>query len=58
MTQYAIITLFALLFAVIFQRQFIQDNYNNLTIRGQRVQFILLIAGNWVLLFLFNRALG
>jgi putative copper export protein len=57
MNQYLVFSLYALFFGVTFQRLFIQGN-TNLTLRGRRVQFILLIAYGYLLIYLADRALG
>jgi hypothetical protein len=57
MNQYLVFSLYALFFGVTFQRLFIQGN-THLTLRGRRVQFILLIATGYLLIYLADRALG
>jgi hypothetical protein len=58
MNQYLVFGIYALIFGVITQRLFIQGNPYNLTLRGKRVQFILLIAYGYLFIHLLDRALG
>lgn len=57
MNQYLVFGIYALIFGVIMQRLFIQGNPYNLTLRGKRVQFILLIAYGYLFIHLLDRAL-
>jgi hypothetical protein len=58
MNQYLVFSLYALFFAVVMQPLFLEGNPLNLTLRGRRVQFILLIATGYLFIYLADRALG